>query len=90
MITTITIFFPLIGTLLMLFLRSAEERTVRYAALSVAAVPLLLVLYIYFAHGGSLNDPSLTQSFDWIDSLASATGWGSTAWGLVCSSSRRC
>jgi len=68
-ITTITIFFPLVGALLMLLLRSADERTVRYAALSVAAVPLLLALYIYFAHGGSLDDPSLTQSFEWVGSL---------------------
>ena len=69
MITTITVFFPLVGTLLMLLLRSAEARTVRYAALGVAAVPFLLVLYIYFAHGGNLDDPSLTQSFNWIGSL---------------------
>ncbi|MDQ3863165.1 MAG: hypothetical protein M3317_06655 [Actinomycetota bacterium] len=69
MITTITIFFPLVGVLLMLLLRSADVRTVRYAALGVSAVPLLLVLYIYFAHGSNLDDPSLTQSFDWIGSL---------------------
>jgi NADH-quinone oxidoreductase subunit M len=68
-ITTITIFFPLVGALLMLYLRSADARTVRYTALGVAGVPLLLVLYIYFAHGGSLDDPLLTQSFDWIGSL---------------------
>jgi NADH-quinone oxidoreductase subunit M len=68
-ITTITIFFPLVGVLLMLFLRSADERTVRYAALSVAAVPFLLVLYVYFAYGDDLDASSLTQSFDWISSL---------------------
>ncbi len=69
MITTITIFFPLIGALLMLLLRSADTRTLRYTALGVAAVPLLLVLIVYFVYGGNLNDPLLTQSFDWIGSL---------------------
>ncbi len=69
MITTTTIFLPLLGLLLMLSLRSADERTVRYAALGVAAVPLLLVLYIYFVYGGDLSAPALTQSFNWIQSL---------------------
>jgi len=69
-ITTITIFFPLLGVLLMLLLRNADERTVRYSALGIAAVPLLLVLYVYFAYGGDLREASaLTQSFDWISSL---------------------
>ena len=70
MITTITIFFPLVGALLMLLLpRTADERTVRYSAIGVAAVPLLLVLYIYFARRNDLDAASLTQSFDWIPSL---------------------
>jgi NADH-quinone oxidoreductase subunit M len=69
-ITTITIFFPLLGVLLMLLLRNADERTVRYSALGIAAVPLLLVLYVYLAYGGDLREASaLTQSFDWISSL---------------------
>ncbi|CAN5171196.1 NuoM family protein [soil metagenome] len=69
MITTITIFFPLVGIILMLLLRSADERTVRYSALGVAAVPLLLVTYIYFRHGDDLGTTSLTQGFDWVSSL---------------------
>jgi NADH-quinone oxidoreductase subunit M len=68
-ITTITVFFPIIGVLLMLLLRSADERTTRYTALGVAAVPLLLSLYVYFAHGGDLSAASLTQSFEWVSSL---------------------
>jgi NADH-quinone oxidoreductase subunit M len=68
-ITTITIFLPLVGVLLMLLLRTADERTVRYTALGVAAAPLLLVLYIYFAHGNDLAAATLTQSFDWVSSL---------------------
>ncbi len=69
MITTITIFFPLVGIILMLLLRSVDERTVGYSALGVAAVPLLLVTYIYFAHGDDLGAASLTQGFDWVSSL---------------------
>ena len=70
MITTITIFLPLVGVLLMLLLRSANERTVRYTALGVAAAPLLLSLYVYFVHGGDLRGaPLLTQSFEWVSSL---------------------
>jgi NADH-quinone oxidoreductase subunit M len=68
-ITTITIFVPLVGVLLMLLLRTADERTVRYTALGVAAAPLLLVLYIYFAHGDDLTAATLTQSLDWVPSL---------------------
>lgn len=69
MITTITIFFPLVGVVLMLLLRTAGERTTRYTALGVAAVPLLLSLYIYLAHGTDLGAASLMQSFDWVSSL---------------------
>ena len=71
MITTITVFFPLIGSILMLLLlRGAEVRTVRFTALGVAAVPLLLVLFVYFRYGGSLAETtSLAQSFAWIPSL---------------------
>ena len=68
MITTITIFFPLLGAILLLLLPE-EERPLRYAALAVAAVPLLLTLYIYFAYGSGLEVPSLTQDFTWIGSL---------------------
>ena len=69
MITTITIFFPLVGLILMLLLRNTDERTIRYSALGVAAVPLLLVTYIYLRHGDNLGVSSLTQGFDWVSSL---------------------
>ena len=68
MITTITIFVPLLGAVLMLLLPE-DERPLRYAALALAAVPLLLTLYIYFAYGSGLDAPSLTQDFTWIRSL---------------------
>ena len=68
MITTITILLPLLGAILMLFLPD-DERLVRYAALVVAAVPLLVVTYIYFAYGDNLGAASLTQDLTWIESL---------------------
>ena len=68
MITTITILLPLLGAILMLFLPD-DERLVRYAALVVAAVPLLVVTYIYFAYGDDLGAASLTQDLIWIESL---------------------
>ena len=68
MITTITIFVPLLGAIVMLLLPE-EERPLRYAALGIAAVPLLLTLYVYFAYGSDLGVPSLTQDFTWIQSL---------------------
>ena len=68
MITTITILVPLLGAVLMLLLPD-DERLVRYAALAVAAVPLLLVTYIYFAYGDDLGAASLTQNLTWIESL---------------------
>jgi NADH-quinone oxidoreductase subunit M len=46
-----------------------EERPLRYAALGIAAVPLLLTLYIYFAYGSDLGAASLTQDFTWLPSL---------------------
>jgi proton-translocating NADH-quinone oxidoreductase chain M len=67
-ITTITILVPLLGAVLMLFLPD-DERLVRYAALALAAVPLLLVTYIYFAYGDDLGAASLTQDLTWIESL---------------------
>ena len=68
MITTITILLPLLGAILMVFLPD-DERLVRYAALVVAAVPLLVVTYIYFAYGDDLGAVSLTQDLTWIESL---------------------
>jgi NADH-quinone oxidoreductase subunit M len=67
-ITTITIFVPLLGAILMLLLPD-DERRMRYAALAVAAVPLLLALYIYFAYRENLGADRLTQDFTWIESL---------------------
>ena len=68
MITTITIFVPLLGAIVMLLLPE-EERPLRYAALAIAAVPLLLTLYIYFAYGSDLGVAALTQDFTWLPSL---------------------
>jgi proton-translocating NADH-quinone oxidoreductase chain M len=67
-ITTITIFIPLLGAILVLLLPD-EERLVRYAALGVAAVPLVLATYIYFAFGGDLGVAALSQDVTWINSL---------------------
>lgn len=71
MITTLTILVPLIGAALMLALPNTFEASrLRYAALTVAALPLALVLYIYFAYGGSMESASsLTQDVDWIPTL---------------------
>ena len=68
MITTVTIFIPLLGAVLLLLLPE-EERLVRLAALAVAAMPLLLTLYVYFAYGSDLGAAALTQDFTWIQSL---------------------
>jgi NADH-quinone oxidoreductase subunit M len=67
-ITTVTIFIPLLGTILMLLLPD-DARTLRYGALGVAAVPLLLVTYVYIVLGGNLSSPALSQQFTWIESL---------------------
>ena len=67
-ITTVTIFIPLLGTILMLLLPE-NPRLVRYGALGVAAVPLLLATYIYFAYGGNLGAAALSQETTWIESL---------------------
>ena len=68
MITTITIFIPLLGAILMLLLPD-DARVARYAALGVAAVPLLLATYIYFAFGETLDAAPLSQDATWIESL---------------------
>jgi len=67
-ITTITIFIPLLGAILMLLLPE-EERLLRYTALGVAAVPLLLAIYVYFAFGDDLGVAALSQDVTWIRSL---------------------
>jgi len=66
--TTIIIFLPLLGAILMLLLPD-EERVVRYSALGVAALPLLLAVYIYFAFGDDLGVLALSQDITWIRSL---------------------
>ena len=68
MITTITIVIPLLGAILVLLL-PADARFVRYAAAGVAAVPLLLATYVYFAFGGNLDAAALSQDVTWIESL---------------------
>jgi NADH-quinone oxidoreductase subunit M len=67
-ITTVTILIPLLGALLITLLPN-ERRIVQPVALGVAALPLLLITYIYFAFGGNLDSPALTQEFTWIESL---------------------
>ena len=68
MITTITILIPLLGALLLLLLPD-DERLLRYAALGVSAVPLVLAVYAYFAFGDDLGVAALTQDVTWIQSL---------------------
>ncbi len=68
MITTVTILIPLLGAILMMLLPD-EERLLRYAALGVAAVPLLLTVYVYFAFGDDLGVAALSQDVTWIRSL---------------------
>jgi NADH-quinone oxidoreductase subunit M len=67
-ITTVMILIPLLGAILMMLLPD-EERLLRYAALGVAAVPLVLSIYAYFAFGDDLNVAALTQDVTWIRSL---------------------
>jgi NADH-quinone oxidoreductase subunit M len=67
-ITTITILIPLLGALLLLLLPD-DERLLRYAALGVSAVPLVLAVYAYFAFGDDLGVAALTQDVTWIQSL---------------------
>ena len=68
MITTITILIPLLGAILLLLLPD-DERLVRYAALGVSVVPLILAVYVYFAFGDDLGVAALTQDVTWIRSL---------------------
>ena len=68
MITTITILIPLLGAIVMLLLPD-EERLVRYTALGIAAVPLVLAVYVYFAFGDDLGVAALSQDVTWIQSL---------------------
>ena len=69
MITTITIFIPLLGAILVSLLPDDDERLIRSAALGVAAVPLALVLFIYLRFRTDLGSEVLSQSFTWIQSL---------------------
>ena len=68
MITTVIIFIPLLAAILMLLLPD-DVRLARYVALGVAAVPLLLATYVYFAFGGNLEAAPLSQDATWIESL---------------------
>ncbi len=70
MITTVTIFIPLLGAVfIMLLPEDLDERIIRGGAIGVAAVPLALALYIYFAFRNNLGSSVLTQSATWISSL---------------------
>ena len=62
------ILVPLAGAVLMMLVPD-EERLLRYAALGVAAVPLILATYVYFAFGDDLGVAALSQDITWIRSL---------------------
>ncbi len=68
MITTIAIFIPLLGAIFVSMLPD-NEKTVRYGALGVAAIPVLLATFIFFAYGDDLGAGALTQDIGWIPSL---------------------
>nr|MDQ3387415.1 NADH-quinone oxidoreductase subunit M [Actinomycetota bacterium] len=68
MITTIAIFIPLLGAIFVSMLPD-NEKTVRYGALGVAAIPVLLATFIFFAYGDDLGNAALTQEIGWIPSL---------------------
>jgi NADH-quinone oxidoreductase subunit M len=67
-ITTIIILIPLLGAILMLLLPD-EERLLRYTALGISAVPLVLAVYVYFAFRDDLGVAALSQDVTWIRSL---------------------
>jgi NADH-quinone oxidoreductase subunit M len=67
-ITTITILIPLLGAILMLLLPD-DERLLRYAALGISAVPLVLAVYVYIAFKDDLGVAALSQDVTWIRSL---------------------
>lgn len=70
MITTIIILAPLLGALLMLGLPATmQSRSIRHAALGAAALPLVLVIYIYLAYGPELSAGTLSQDIIWIEAL---------------------
>ena len=70
MTTTITIFIPILGAVLMMLLpEDLGERRIRGTAMGVAAVPLILTLYIYFVYRNNLDAPILTQHATWVGSL---------------------
>lgn len=54
---------------MMLLPASFGERNVRYVALGVAAVPLLLALYIYLAYGSNLGAGALSQDVTWVETF---------------------
>jgi NADH-quinone oxidoreductase subunit M len=62
------ILVPLVGAIVMM-LAPDEERLLRYAALGIAAVPLILATYVYFAFGDDLGVAALSQDITWIPSL---------------------
>ncbi len=62
------ILIPLAGAIVMM-LAPDEERLLRYAALGIAAFPLILSVYVYFAFGDNLGVAALTQDLTWIRSL---------------------
>ena len=62
------ILVPLVGAILMM-LAPDEERLLRYAALGIAAVPLILAACVYFAFGDDLGVAALSQDITWIRSL---------------------
>jgi NADH-quinone oxidoreductase subunit M len=66
---TLITFIPLVGVLLILFIPSEEERTIKNLAIGISVFPLLLAIYLWFGYDQGVGGFQHFFEADWIPAL---------------------
>jgi NADH-quinone oxidoreductase subunit M len=66
---TLITFVPLVGVLLILFIPSEEERTIKNIAIGLSFIPLLLAIYLWFSYDKGAGGFQHYFEADWIPAI---------------------
>jgi NADH-quinone oxidoreductase subunit M len=65
-ILTFVTFFPLLGAVLMIFIRKEKATLLRYFALAFALATFVVSLALYFKFDGAIADPQFVEKAGWL------------------------
>ncbi len=68
-ILTYTLFSPLIGILLLLFIRKEKQNVIKYIGVATSTVTFILSLFVYFAFDAANTQMQFVEQYPWIEGL---------------------